>query len=101
MRKAFADDAHFDVLFAGSSKQLFRTKGCAACGNSGYKGRIGVHELLLGSDEIRGQIQRRAPVSEIRASAMRQGMATLLQDGVAKVLQGLTDYRQIAAVCIK
>lgn len=101
MRKAFGNDRQFDALYEASSKQLFRTNGCSACGSSGYKGRIGVHELLLGSDEIRGQIQRRAPVSEIRAAAVAQGMATLLQDGVAKVLQGLTDYRQVAAVCIK
>jgi type II secretory ATPase GspE/PulE/Tfp pilus assembly ATPase PilB-like protein len=101
MRKAFADDVRFDALMDASSKFLYRTKGCSACGNSGYKGRIGVHELLLGSDEIRGQIQRRAPVSDIRASAVRAGMATLLQDGIAKVLLGATDFRQIAAVCIK
>jgi type II secretory ATPase GspE/PulE/Tfp pilus assembly ATPase PilB-like protein len=83
------------------SLKLFRPKGCGKCGNTGYKGRIGLHELLVGTDEIKRKIQKREPIEELRNQAMRDGMTTLLQDGIQKVLQGVTDFKQVRAVCIK
>jgi type II secretory ATPase GspE/PulE/Tfp pilus assembly ATPase PilB-like protein len=62
---------------------------------------MGIHELLVGSDEIKRLIQRRARVEEIREQAVREGMTTLLQDGIAKVLAGHTDFTQVRAVCMK
>ncbi len=62
---------------------------------------MGLHELLVGSDEIKRLIQRRARVEEIRQQAIREGMTTLPQDGIQKVLAGLTDFQQVRAVCIK
>jgi type II secretory ATPase GspE/PulE/Tfp pilus assembly ATPase PilB-like protein len=80
---------------------LYRAKGCARCGGSGYKGRMGIHELLVGSDEIKRLIQKRRPVEELRQQAIEDGMTTLLQDGIQKVLLGHTDFKQVRAVCIK
>src|SRR4030095_11245860 len=81
--------------------RLYRPKGCPKCGGSGYKGRMGLHELLVGSDPIKRMIQRRDPVEQIRKQAMAEGMTTLLQDGLGKVLHGHTDFQQVRAVCMK
>jgi type II secretory ATPase GspE/PulE/Tfp pilus assembly ATPase PilB-like protein len=80
---------------------LYRPKGCAKCSTSGYKGRMGIHELLVATDEVKRLIQHRTPIEELRQQAMRDGMTTLLQDGIFKVLQGHTDFLQVRAVCIK
>ncbi|MFL6247432.1 MAG: ATPase, T2SS/T4P/T4SS family, partial [Thermoanaerobaculia bacterium] len=61
---------------------LYRPKGCNQCNNSGYKGRMGVHELLVGTDEMKKAIQRKATIDEMRKLAMQQGMRTLLQDAL-------------------
>jgi type II secretory ATPase GspE/PulE/Tfp pilus assembly ATPase PilB-like protein len=58
---------------------LYRPKGCNQCNNSGYKGRMGVHELLVGTDEMKKAIQRKATIDEMRTLAMQQGMRTLLR----------------------
>jgi type II secretory ATPase GspE/PulE/Tfp pilus assembly ATPase PilB-like protein len=81
--------------------KLFRPKGCPRCGNSGYKGRMGIHELLVATDEMKRKIQKREPIEDLRKQAMRDGMTTLLQDGIQKVVQGITDFKQVRAVCIK
>jgi type II secretory ATPase GspE/PulE/Tfp pilus assembly ATPase PilB-like protein len=83
------------------SLRLFRPKGCAKCNNSGYKGRMGIHELLVATDEVKRLVQKRAPMEELRQLAIREGMTTLLQDGIQKVLRGNTDFKQVRAVCIK
>lgn len=83
------------------SVSLYRAKGCGTCRNTGYKGRMGIHELLVGTDEIKRLIQKRATVEEIRDIAIEQGMTTLLQDGIEKVIQGLTNFKEVRSVCIK
>jgi type II secretory ATPase GspE/PulE/Tfp pilus assembly ATPase PilB-like protein len=83
------------------SLRLLRPKGCPKCGGSGYKGRMGIHELLVATDEVKRMIQKRTPVEELRQQAIREGMTTLLQDGIQKVLRGHTDFKQVRAVCIK
>src|SRR6266480_4147574 len=80
---------------------LYRAKGCEACGNSGYKGRVGLHELLIASDTLKRLIQEHARVTEILAVSLEEGMRTLKMDGIEKVLQGITDMPQVRAVCIK
>ena len=91
--KNFADDkGHFT---------LFTAVGCDACGGTGYKGRVGLHELLVGTDSVKKHIQEHARVAEIVATALAEGMRTLKQDGIEKVLQGVTDMPQVRAVCIK
>jgi type II secretory ATPase GspE/PulE/Tfp pilus assembly ATPase PilB-like protein len=83
------------------SLMLYRPKGCPACNNTGYKGRMGVHELLVGTDEIKRAVQRRAPIDELRQLAMQQGMRTLLQDALEKAFKGHTDIKQARAVAVK
>jgi type II secretory ATPase GspE/PulE/Tfp pilus assembly ATPase PilB-like protein len=80
---------------------LYSPVGCDVCNGSGYKGRVGLHELLLGSDTIKKHIQEGSRVSEIVATALAEGMRTLKQDGIEKVLLGVTDMKQVRAVCIK
>jgi type II secretory ATPase GspE/PulE/Tfp pilus assembly ATPase PilB-like protein len=94
---------HWDKVGVSYSPtlRLQRPKGCPKCGGSGYKGRMGIHELLVATDEIKRMIQKRKPVEELREQAIREGMTTLLQDGIQKVLQGHTDFKQVRAVCIK
>ena len=79
--------------------KLFRAEGCVECENSGYRGRLPLHELLVNNDEIREAMQKKATTAELRLLAEKNGMRTLLQDGVAKCLQGLTDLKQVLAVC--
>jgi type II secretory ATPase GspE/PulE/Tfp pilus assembly ATPase PilB-like protein len=80
---------------------LYRAKGCDACGQSGYKGRAGLHELLIATDPIKKLIQEHARVAEILAACLESGMRTLKMDGMEKVLQGITDMACVRAVCIK
>jgi type II secretory ATPase GspE/PulE/Tfp pilus assembly ATPase PilB-like protein len=94
---------HWDKLGIRYSPdfKLYRPKGCPKCGGTGYKGRMGIHELLVATDEIKRLIQKRTPIEELRKQALRDGMTTLLQDGIQKVVKGITDFKQVRAVCIK
>ena len=62
---------------------------------------MGIHELLVGSDEVKRLVQKRSTVEDLRRQAVAEGMTTLLQDGIQKVLQGHTDFKQVRAVCLK
>ncbi|MEQ1793056.1 MAG: GspE/PulE family protein [Nitrospira sp.] len=84
-----------------SDVTLFRARGCERCNQSGFKGRMAVHELLVGSDEMKRCIQSRARTAEIAEVARREGMVRLLQHGIQKVLEGVTTYRQVRAVAVK
>ncbi len=79
----------------------YRGKGCATCSKTGYRGRAAIHELLITSDEMKRLIQTKGRVAEMLALAKSEGMTTLVQDGVLKSIQGLTDFRQVKAVAIK
>ncbi len=81
--------------------KLYKHKGCDACGGTGYKGRVGLHELLVGTDPMKKLIQEHARVADMLATALIEGMLTLKMDGMEKVLQGVTDMAQVRAVCIK
>jgi type II secretory ATPase GspE/PulE/Tfp pilus assembly ATPase PilB-like protein len=80
---------------------FYRAKGCDACGNSGYKGRCGLHELMIGTEPTKKLIQDHARVVQLVAQALEDGMLTLKMDGLEKSLQGVTDLKQVRAVCIK
>ena len=77
---------------------LYRAAGCKACGDSGYKGRVGIYEFLQNSAAVKKQIHAKANVPEILRIAISEGMQTLKQDGIIKILQGHTDWEQIRAV---
>jgi type II secretory ATPase GspE/PulE/Tfp pilus assembly ATPase PilB-like protein len=81
--------------------RLYRGRGCASCRDSGYKGRIGLHELLVVTDKIKRLIHARATAAELLDAALFEGMTTLMQDGVLKVLEGWTDYNQVKAVAMR
>jgi len=77
---------------------LYRGKGCDECGDTGYRGRTGVHELLSMTGELRALVYKEASVHEMKAQAMSDGMRTLTQDGILKVLKGDTDIPQIQII---
>jgi len=81
--------------------RFYRHVGCDKCHNTGYKGRIGLHELLIADDGIKKLIQERARVAEIFAAAVEGGMRTLKMDGMEKIMMGLTDIKMVRSVCIK
>ncbi len=80
---------------------MFRSVGCDHCGHSGYRGRLGIHEVLECTNELKNLIKRRADTDNVREQAARDGMTTLKQDGILKVLKGLTDIHEVRRVCIK
>ena len=84
-----------------SGLRFYRAMGCDRCNNTGYKGRIGLHELLIADDHAKQLIQERARVAELFAAALEGGMRTLKMDGMEKIMLGLTDLKQVRAVCIK
>ncbi len=80
---------------------LYRAKGCSKCSNTGYKGRTGLFELIVGTDEMKTMIQTRAKMENLRGQAIKDNMTTLMQDGIRKVYLGVTDFSQVRRVCIK
>ncbi|MEJ5989465.1 ATPase, T2SS/T4P/T4SS family [Ramlibacter sp. PS3R-8] len=81
--------------------KLYRAVGCDKCNKTGYKGRVGLHELLVADDEIKRLIQERARVATLFVSAVASGMRTLKMDGMEKIMMGLTDLKQVRSVCIR
>ena len=80
---------------------LCKPAGCDDCAGTGYSGRVGLHELMIASDALKKNIQEHARVAEMLVTALDDGMRTLKQDGIEKVLQGVTDMHQVRVVCIK
>ena len=85
----------------GGDLQIFEPKGCDECNDTGYDGRLALHELLVSSPEIKRLIHERATVAELTKVAFKEGMITLKQDGIEKIFQGHTDIHQVRAVCVK
>jgi type II secretory ATPase GspE/PulE/Tfp pilus assembly ATPase PilB-like protein len=80
---------------------LYRPRGCGLCNGTGFRGRMGIHELLIISDRIKKMISRRESSDEIRAVGIQEGMRTLLQDGIWKVVSGHSDLKQVLSVCMR
>jgi type II secretory ATPase GspE/PulE/Tfp pilus assembly ATPase PilB-like protein len=94
--------AHWQQAYGEAGKlRFFHRAGCAQCHHTGYKGRMGLHELLVATEEIKQLIQQRARVADIFSAAVAGGMLTLKMDGMEKVLMGLTDLQTVRMVCIK
>jgi type II secretory ATPase GspE/PulE/Tfp pilus assembly ATPase PilB-like protein len=81
--------------------KLYKAVGCDKCNKSGYKGRVGLHELLVADDAVKKLIQERARVAELFAQSVEGGMRTLKMDGMEKIMMGLTDLKMVRSVCIK
>jgi type II secretory ATPase GspE/PulE/Tfp pilus assembly ATPase PilB-like protein len=84
--------AHAD---AQGHVRLLRRRGCAQCDGHGYSGRLAIHELMLADDAIRAHVRHREAASVLQAAALAAGMKTLRQDGIDKVLAGLTDMSEV------
>jgi len=80
---------------------MYRAGGCDNCSHTGYRGRLGIHELLECTNELKALIKHRADTDHIREQASRDGMTSLKQDGILKVLRGVTDIHEVRRVCIK
>ena len=80
---------------------LYKPTGCNDCNDTGYRGRIGLHELMIASPKIKQKIVARTPAAELHFEALNEGMRTLKQDGIEKILQGYLDLPHVRAVCIR
>jgi type II secretory ATPase GspE/PulE/Tfp pilus assembly ATPase PilB-like protein len=87
--------------FGFADAVMFRAVGCDRCSHTGYRGRLGIHEVLECTNDLKSLIKRRADTDHIREQAARDSMATLKQDGILKVLYGFTDIHEVRRVCIK
>jgi type II secretory ATPase GspE/PulE/Tfp pilus assembly ATPase PilB-like protein len=77
---------------------LYKAPGCLDCLDTGYRGRMGVHELLMSTPEVKKMILRKAPAAEIHFEGIKSGMRTRKQDGIEKILMGYTDFSQIRTI---
>ncbi|MDO8885583.1 MAG: type IV-A pilus assembly ATPase PilB, partial [Candidatus Oleimmundimicrobium sp.] len=91
--KEFGISLEEDITF-------YRAKGCNKCNNTGYKGRIGLYELMLVSENIEKLAIERANTDEIMKVAISEGMTTLQEDGLEKAKKGLTSLEEIARIVI-
>lgn len=94
--KEFLEE-HF-TQYGGDEVLLWKGRGCARCWQTGYYGRVAVHELFIINQEIRELIATGAPFSELQAAAQRSGYRTMRYDGLKKVLRGLTTLEQLQSV---
>ncbi len=81
--------------------ELYKPVGCEKCGKTGYRGRTGIHELLVSSPEMKQAVAKASEVSAIKNIAVKEGMRTLIQDGVWKILKGDTDLVQLHRVTVE
>ncbi len=81
--------------------KLSSGKGCGTCNNSGFKGRVALHELLLGTDRMKQLVQAKAKTEDLLRVAMEEGMTTLVQDGIEKAIQRHTTHKEVKTVAIK
>ncbi len=83
------------------SEMIFhRAVGCEKCSGTGYRGRMGIHELMEGTPEVKLMIKKQENSELILEQALKEGMFTLKQDGILKVIQGITDMAEVRRVCI-
>ncbi len=87
-----------EIAKDAGAQTVYRARGCEACYQTGYLGRIAIYELLIMDDEMRQLIMKNADAATIRAAAMRKGMRTLRQDGARKILEGKTTVEEVVRV---
>ncbi|MFT4672481.1 MAG: type II secretory ATPase GspE/PulE/Tfp pilus assembly ATPase PilB-like protein [Pseudohongiellaceae bacterium] len=95
---SYGRDQFADLGYDEDNIELMGPTGCNDCGDTGYKGRTGIHELLVGTNELQAMIYRKEELDVIRAQALKDGMRTMKQDGIHKIFMGLTDYKQLLRV---
>ncbi len=100
VRKVAAEipPASGEIVAPETEWKFFKGKGCDVCNHSGYKGRLGIYEILTMSDEIKAAMSEKISEYEVRELAKKQGMTTMQQDGVLKVLDGETTIDEVLRV---
>jgi type IV pilus assembly protein PilB len=89
-----------DVAAASDGMVFYRKRGCPRCGQTGYRGRIGVFQLLEMSERLSALAAAKASREEIERAALAEGTRTLWDDGIAKVAAGLTSIEELARVTV-
>jgi type IV pilus assembly protein PilB len=89
-----------EVAALSDGMALYRKKGCPRCAQTGYRGRIGIYQLLLMSEQLESLAAMKARREEIERAAIEEGMRTLWDDGIAKVALGLTSVEELARVTV-
>jgi type IV pilus assembly protein PilB len=89
-----------DIAAAADGMAFYRKRGCPRCGQTGYKGRIGIYQLLTMSEQLEALAVRKATREDIERAAMAEGMRTLWDDGLAKVASGLTSIEELTRVSV-
>jgi len=99
--KAKTDDTQVDeklrylAAHIKNDPRFYEAKGCAVCNYTGYKGRIGVYEILILDDNLRNKINSDAPLVELRSIAKKSGFRNLFEDAISLIAEGITDYKEI------
>ena len=98
--KDFLSASHFDIssIATQTNTIVYEGKGCDACGGTGYMGRVSINEVLVVTEDIRDAIARKASSLEIKQIAIKNGMTTMRDDGLKKVLNGQTTIREVLRV---
>ena len=94
------EDFQNSGLILNSKTSLYRAVGCATCSNTGYRGRLAIHELMEGTAPIKKMIKKAEITEAIAEQARKDGMTNLRQDGIVKALQGIIDLNEVRRVCI-
>ncbi len=89
-----------DIAAAADGMAFYRKRGCPRCGQTGYKGRIGIYQLLTMSEQLEALAVKKATREEIERAAIEEGMRTLWDDGLAKVASGLTSIEELTRVSV-
>jgi type II secretory ATPase GspE/PulE/Tfp pilus assembly ATPase PilB-like protein len=82
----------------GGTTKLYRGDGCPKCMNTGYRGRIGIYELMIPDEKIHNAVVSKSSTNEIRKLALAAGMITLKEDGIRKIKEGLTTVEEVLRV---
>ncbi|MCB0319662.1 MAG: Flp pilus assembly complex ATPase component TadA [Bdellovibrionales bacterium] len=98
LQRYYGEEYFEELGLTCNQSEIFRAKGCDYCGDTGYRGRTGIHELLVNSAAIRSLIYKKAGAQEIKTVSLQEGMRTLMQDGIRKLTLGETDLSQVRKV---
>jgi type IV pilus assembly protein PilB len=89
-----------DVAAASDGMAFYRKRGCPRCNQTGYKGRIGIYQLLIMSEQLEQLAVQKASREDLERAAIAEGMKTMWDDGLAKVAAGLTSVEELARVSV-
>jgi len=102
--KSLSDEEHARLLetasenIVGVNRKFYYGRGCESCNGNGFKGRVAINEILEVNEEIRNAILAKASTSEVRSIAVKNGMTTMLGDGITKAMAGMTTIEEVLRV---